>query len=194
MTFFLLLLFLIALSACSSILTISTAALVATTWNDSRTIGMQLDDSILKIYIHRALNEHTEIKKFTRITSTVYQGNILLTGQSPSIALSKKAVQIVSSIHGVKNIYNAIRQSQPISFQDILIDSWISNQIRFNLFTQKNKNISNIKVLSENKEIFLLGKVTHEEGYYAKNIAKNCNGVKEVFTIFIYLNNNHEYQ
>lgn len=188
MKFFSLLLFLfLMLSSCSSMLAISTATIITTTWYDSRTIGSQLDDNILKVYIYCVLNQNKQIKKYTRIVNTVYQGHVLLTGQSPSVGLIEEAVEMIIKIPGIKNIYNSIRQGPPISLQSILIDTLISNQIRFNFFTQKNRNIFNIKVIVENKEVFLLGRVTHEEGRYAKEISKNINGVKNVFPTFIYI-------
>lgn len=185
---FLLMLFaLLILSSCSSIFAIGSAALITTTWNDSRSIGTQLDDSILKAHIYYTLHQNKQFKQITRVTSTVYQGNVLLTGQAPSLYWIQEATRQVKKIQGVKNIYNAIRQNQSISFQDIIIDILISNQIRFNLFTQKNTNISKIKVITENKEVFLLGTVYPEEGFHAEKIAKIANGVKNVFTVFIYI-------
>ncbi|ADV33464.1 putative phospholipid-binding domain protein [Candidatus Blochmanniella vafra str. BVAF] len=175
------------LIGCTSMLTIGTATIVANTWYDSRTIGSQIDDSILKINIYHALNKHTQIKKFTRIINTVYQGNVLLTGQSPSSELSKEAINIVMHINGTKNIYNAIRKNSPISLQNILFDSIISNQIRFHLFTKKNTHISKIKVVTENREVFLLGMVTCKEGQYAEKIARKTKGVKNVFSAFTYI-------
>lgn len=176
------------LAGCSSMLMVSSAAFVATTWYDSRTIGSQLDDSVLKIQVYRILNQNEQIKKFTRIASTVYQGNVLLTGQSPSIFFSKEAVKIVMKIHGIKNIYNAIRQNQPISSQKVLIDTWIGSKVRLSLFTQKNMRLSNIKVVVEDKEVFLLGKVTHQEGRDAEMLSRNISGVRNVFSAFIYIN------
>lgn len=174
------------LLSCSSMLAVGTAALVGTVWTDPRTIGAQLDDNMLKVCIYHALYQNKKIKHTARIINTVYQGNVLLTGQSPSITLIQEAVKIVSNIHGVKNIYNAVRLEQPISFQSVFLDSLLSNQVRLTLFIQKNINVSNIKVISENREIFLLGKVTQYEGMHAEKITKKISGVKKVFTVFIY--------
>lgn len=176
------------LQACSSILTIGTAALITTTtWNDPRTIGTQLDDKVLETYITHALNKNQHIKKNTRIINTVYQGNVLLTGQAPSHILSDKAVQIVKNIHGTQTIYNAIRKKTPISLQSIFFDIWISNQIRLNLICNSNIHSSNIKVLTEDQEVFLLGRVTYEEGQYVERLANTAYGVKNVFTAFTYI-------
>lgn len=182
---FLLIMFVfVVLSSCSSMMTIGTAAFVTKVWNDPRTVGTQLDDNILKVQIYHALYQDKQIRNFARIANTVYQGNVLLTGQSPSSNLSQKAVQVVMRVNGIKKIYNAIRLGQPISLQQILLDSFISNQVRLNLFTQKNIHITKIKVISENQEVFLLGELTREEAINAERIAKRINGVKNVFTIF----------
>lgn len=175
------------LQACSSILAIGTAAFVTTTtWHDPRTIGTQLDDNILTAYISYTLNKYKYIKKNTRIVNTVYQGNVLLTGQSPSFSLSEQTVQIIKNIQGTKNIYNAIRQKKPIHFKTILFDVWISNQIRLNLLINRNMHFSKIKIITEDKEVFLIGQVSRKEGQYAEKVANTTIGVKNVFSMFTY--------
>lgn len=187
-TLSLILITIIILQACSSMLAIGTAAFITTTtWNDPRTVGTQLDDKILETYITHTLRKNQQIKKTTRIINTVYQGDILLTGQSPSLLLSKKAIQIITNIHGTKKIYNAIRQKSPISLQATLFDVWISSQIRLNLLIRKNIHAANIKIVTEDQEVFLLGKVTYEEGQYIEKLANTTYGVKKVFTTFIYI-------
>ncbi|URJ32251.1 division/outer membrane stress-associated lipid-binding lipoprotein [Blochmannia endosymbiont of Camponotus sp.] len=174
-------------ACCSSILAIGTAAFITTAWNDPRTIGTQLDDSILENHIAHALKKNKHIKKSTRIKNTVYQGNVLLTGQTPSMSFAEEAIKIIIKINGTKNIYNAIRQDKPICIQSIFTDAWISTQIRLNFFIKSDIHASNIKIITENKEVFLLGQVTHEESKSAEKIAKTIDGVKNVFTAFSYI-------
>lgn len=174
-------------ACCSSMLAIGTAAFITTAWNDPRTIGTQLDDNILEAHIAHALNQNKHITKSARIKNTVYQGNVLLTGQTPAISFAEEAIKIVKKINGTKNVYNAIRQDKPISVQSICTDAWISTQIRLNLFIKKNIHVSNVKIITENREVFLLGQVTQEEGRYAEKIASSINGIKNVFTAFSYI-------
>lgn len=174
-------------ACCSSMLAIGTAAFITTTWNDPRTIGTQLDDNILEFHIAHALKKHKHIKTSSRIKNTVYQGNVLLTGQTPSVSFAEEAIKIVMKISGTKNIYNAIRQDNPICVQSIFTDFWISMQIRLLLFMKSNIHTPNIKIITENKEVFLLGQVTHEESKYAEKIANTIKGVKNVFTAFSYI-------
>lgn len=178
----------VTLQACTSILTVGTAAFITTTtWKDPRTIGTQLDDKILETYITHALNKNQNIKKNTRIINTVYQGNVLLTGQSPDLFLSQQAIHIVKNIHNTKKIHNAIRKKPPIPLQSILFDIWISSQIRLNLLIRHNIHTANIKIVTEDQEVFLLGQVTYSEGQYAENLANTTYGVKNVFTSFTYM-------
>ncbi|URJ26895.1 division/outer membrane stress-associated lipid-binding lipoprotein [Candidatus Blochmanniella camponoti] len=173
-------------ACCSGMLTIGTAAFITTAWNDPRTIGTQLDDNILENHIAHALKKNKHIKQSTRIKNTVYQGNVLLTGQTPSMSFAEEAIKIVMKINGTKNIYNAIRQDKPICIQSILTDTWISTQIRLNFFIKSDIHASNIKIITENKEVFLLGQVTHEESKCAEKTAHAIAGVKNVFTAFSY--------
>ncbi|URJ28115.1 division/outer membrane stress-associated lipid-binding lipoprotein [Candidatus Blochmannia vicinus (nom. nud.)] len=185
-------------ACCSSMLAIGTAAFITTAWHDPRTIGTQLDDNILETSITYAFNKHQHIKKYARIKPTVYQGNVLLTGQAPSASFIKEAIKIVTKINGTKNIYNAIRQGTPICLQSIFADALISNQIRLNLFLKRDIRASSIKIVTENKEVFLLGQVTYAEGKYAEKIANTTNRVKNVTTTFSYIGNavvtNHKYK
>ena len=47
---------------------------------------------------------------------------------------------------------------------------------------------SNVKVTTENGEVFLLGLVTDREGKAAADIASRVSGVKHVTTAFTYIN------
>jgi osmotically-inducible protein OsmY len=46
---------------------------------------------------------------------------------------------------------------------------------------------SNVKVTTENGEVFLLGLVTQQEGQSAAQIASQVSGVKHVTTAFTYV-------
>jgi len=47
----------------------------------------------------------------------------------------------------------------------------------------------NIKVVTENSEVFLIGIVTSEEGKAAAQLASQVDGVKKVITLFTYSEN-----
>ena len=47
---------------------------------------------------------------------------------------------------------------------------------------------SDIKVVTENNEAFLMGNVTQDQGNAAAEIARNVSGVTKVVKVFNYLN------
>ncbi|ELU2281801.1 BON domain-containing protein, partial [Escherichia coli] len=47
--------------------------------------------------------------------------------------------------------------------------------------------LSDVKVLTENGEVFLMGRVTEKEGQAAADIASRVAGVKHVITAFSYI-------
>ncbi|AXB18273.1 hypothetical protein DPF89_00603 [Salmonella enterica subsp. enterica serovar Napoli] len=73
-----------------------------------------MDDGTLELRVSSALSKDEQIKKETRINVTAYQGKVLLVGQSPNSELSARAKQIAMGVEGTTEVYNEIRQGQPI--------------------------------------------------------------------------------
>ncbi|CUX96256.1 Osmotically-inducible protein Y precursor [Candidatus Gullanella endobia] len=174
------------LQGCVSAVVIGTAAFATKTATDPRTLGKQVDDNILEIRIKNMLSKNQKLKN-TRISNITYQGKVLLIGQAPTLKLIKYAKQIVMSVNDVTEVYNEIRQSQPISLKHTFIDTWITTKIRFHFLISDIVKSSNIKISTENGEVFLLGIVTDVEGKTAAALSSKVNGVKHVITAFTYL-------
>ena len=63
-------------------------------------------------------------------------------------------------------------------------DTWITTKVRSQLLTSDTVKSSNVKVTTENGEVFLLGLVTQQEAQSAAQIASQVSGVKHVTTAF----------
>ena len=85
-------------------------------------------------------------------------------------------------------MYNEIRVGKPISFGTISNDTWITTKVRSQLLGSDKVKASNVKVTTENGEVFLIGKLTRAEADAATNIARNVSGVKRVVKVFDYVN------
>ncbi|AKC60234.1 division/outer membrane stress-associated lipid-binding lipoprotein [Blochmannia endosymbiont of Camponotus (Colobopsis) obliquus] len=177
----------IILQNCTSGIMISTAIIAAKSINDPRSIGTQIDDKLLETYISNNLSKDKNIKQNTRVINTVYQGKVLLTGQAPNKKLAERAVQISIKTKGTKQIFNEIRLHQPISLRKICIDFWITTKIRSYLIIKNKIILSNIKILTENKEVFLLGEITHQEENMLINTISNIKDIKHITTAFTYI-------
>ncbi|MGL9722308.1 division/outer membrane stress-associated lipid-binding lipoprotein [Sodalis sp. (in: enterobacteria)] len=175
------------LQGCVGAVVIGTAAVATKTATDPRTVGTQVDDGTLEARVANALAKDQQLKKEARIVNTAYQGKVLLTGQAPTPELTERAKQIAMGVDGATEVYNEIRQGQPVSLGRASMDTWITTKIRSQLLASDAVKSSNVKVTTENGEVFLLGLVTNAEGKAAAEVASKVNGVKHVTTAFTYL-------
>lgn len=102
------------LQGCVAAAVVGTAAVGTKAATDPRTVGTRVDDSTTELRVNSALSKDEQIKKQARINVTAYQGKVLLTGQSPTPDLSARAKQIAMGVEGTTEVFNEVRQGQPI--------------------------------------------------------------------------------
>ncbi|MEG7471668.1 division/outer membrane stress-associated lipid-binding lipoprotein [Serratia marcescens] len=175
------------LQGCIAGVVVGSAAVATKTATDPRSVGTQVDDGTLEARVESALSKDQQLKKDARVVATAYQGKVLLTGQSPNADLSARAKQIAMGVEGTTEVYNEIRQGTPVSLSTASSDTWITTKVRSQLLTSDTVKSSNVKVTTENGEVFLLGLVTQQEGQSAAQIASQVSGVKHVTTAFTYV-------
>lgn len=175
------------LQGCIAGVVVGSAAVATKTATDPRTVGTQVDDGTLEARVENAISKDEQLKKEARIVATAYQGKVLLTGQAPSTELASRAKQIALGVDGAVEVYNEIRQGTPVSLGTASSDTWITTKVRSQILTSDTVKSSNVKVTTENGEVFLLGLVTQQEGQSAAQIASQVSGVKHVTTAFTYV-------
>lgn len=175
------------LQGCIAGVGVGSAAVATKTATDPRSVGTQVDDGTLEARVESALSKDQQLKKEARVVATAYQGKVLLTGQSPNADLTARAKQIAMGVEGTTEVYNEIRQGTPVSLSTASSDTWITTKVRSQLLTSDTVKSSNVKVTTENGEVFLLGLVTQQEGQSAAQIASQVSGVKHVTTAFTYV-------
>ncbi|ANI81128.1 division/outer membrane stress-associated lipid-binding lipoprotein [Kosakonia oryzae] len=175
------------LQGCVGAVVVGSAAVGTKAATDPRTVGTQVDDSTLELRVNSALSKDEQLKKEARINVTAYQGKVLLTGQAPNTELSSRAKQIAVGVEGATEVFNEIRQGQPIGLGTASSDTWITTKVRSQLLGSDQVKSSNVKVTTENGEVFLMGLVTQREGQAAADIASRVGGVKHVTTAFTLL-------
>ncbi|HGM6986689.1 TPA: division/outer membrane stress-associated lipid-binding lipoprotein [Serratia marcescens] len=175
------------LQGCIAGVVVGSAAVATKTATDPRSVGTQVDDGTLEARVESALSKDQQLKKDARVVATAYQGKVLLTGQSPNADLTARVKQIAMGVEGTTEVYNEIRQGTPVSLSTASSDTWITTKVRSQLLTSDTVKSSNVKVTTENGEVFLLGLVTQQEGQSAAQIASQVSGVKHVTTAFTYV-------
>jgi len=166
---------------------IGAGAGVAKIASDPRTAGKQVDDTAIDSKISLKIKNESDYFKGSRIVVSSYNGNVLLIGQASSQSVIDRVVELANGVDSVEKIYNQIRIGNIISAGTMTNDAWITTNIKTKLIANKNTKARDIKVITENGEVFLLGIVTRDEGYTAGDIASRVSGVKLVTKIFTYL-------
>ncbi|MFC0228187.1 division/outer membrane stress-associated lipid-binding lipoprotein [Serratia aquatilis] len=175
------------LQGCVGAVVVGSAAVATKTATDPRSVGTQVDDGTLEARVENAISKDQQLKKEARIVATAYEGKVLLTGQAPNTELANRAKQIALGVDGAVEVYNEIRQGTPVSLGTASSDTWITTKVRSQILTSDSVKSSNVKVTTENGEVFLLGLVTQKEGQSAAQIASQVSGVKHVTTAFTYV-------
>ncbi|ERT13582.1 outer membrane lipoprotein [Photorhabdus temperata J3] len=147
----------VMLQGCIGAAVVGSAAVATKTATDPRTIGQQVDDGTLEARVSNALNKDKQIKERIRVITTAYQGKVLLTGQSPDSSLSDRAKQIASRVDGAHVVYNEIRQGKPVELSTASKDTWVTTKVRSKILASDSVKSSNIKVVTENGEVFFAG-------------------------------------
>lgn len=152
--------------------------------SDERSISEQLSDDSLSM---EALDKITELNindENIRINLITNSGYLLLIGQVSDPQLSRNIETQLNTLKNAKGIYNQLRVSRPIGFAQQSKDSWITTKVKSKLTADEYVNPLKIKVITENSEVFLIGRVTQAMSDHATEITRQVDGVKQVNRVF----------
>ncbi|EDV5543188.1 divisome-associated lipoprotein YraP [Salmonella enterica subsp. enterica] len=172
-------------SGCTPAVLITSASIATQTATDPRSTGRQIDDGTLTLRVSHAISS-AGLPPQARVTSTVYQGDVLLTGEAPDDATRQAASETVNSVNGVRHIWNEIRTGSPASTGQKVNDTWLASYIRARLLLNRDTRLADIKVVTENNEVFLMGLVTPEEGQHVTELVSRISGVTHVTTAWAF--------
>lgn len=177
---------LLLLQGCAAAVVATTAGAV-TAATDRRTIGSQIDDNNIEIKSMFAIKALSEDAKNSNISVASVNGIVLLVGQVNSENLKQDVEKALSGIEGIRQVHNQLRISSNISISTKTHDVWLTSKVKSKLLTTENVSFNNIKVVTENGEVFLLGLVSQQEAALAVELARHISGVERVIKVFEYL-------
>ena len=173
---------LLLLQGCITTAVVTTAAVAGKVATDPRSAGTQVDEE----KVAQTLNNDAQLKTETRINIVVYNGKVLLIGQAPNYTAAETAKNIAAGVEGVKEVVNEIRTGEVIRASQVAIDSWITTTIKSKLLLNGEVKTTEVKVITENGEVFLIGKLSHTQADAATEVARNVRGVSKVVKVITY--------
>ena len=156
------------------------ATIIAT---DPRHSGTIVDDNTIATKLQSKISNNYPD---SNIYVTCYNGVVLLTGQATTIKARDGAKFDAKTIPGVKQIYSYLDIRLPQSVSSKTDDSYTTTQVKTKLIGINDLNSNNVKVVTTNSVVYLLGVVSPTQ---AKDIAANVaniSGVDKVVTLFEY--------
>ena len=168
---------LLSLQGCLATAVVTSAAVATKVATDPRSAGTQIDDEILEERVAHNLNNDAQLKEEARINVVAYNGKILLIGQAPNQSASESAKNLAAGVNGVSDVYNEIR---------VGVDSYITSVIKSKLLVNSEVKTTEVKVITENGEVFLMGKLDAQQADAAAEVARNVSGVTKVIKVITY--------
>ena len=153
---------------------------------DPRTIGMQIDDTIMQKNLSARL-ALADKKYFLSIQSEVLDGQIFLSGKVDEPEEKIKITKMAWETKGVRSVKNAITIKGQSSFKSTAKDILITSQLRSALIFNKNTKARNYTLETINKKIYIFGIAMDEDE--RKEVINEANKIYDVEEIFpsIYL-------
>tara|TARA_X000000368_G_scaffold226404_1_gene178686 strand:+ start:328 stop:906 length:579 start_codon:yes stop_codon:yes gene_type:complete len=155
---------------------------------DPRTIGMQIDDTIMQKNLNARL-ALTDKKYFLTVQSEVIDGRIFLSGKVDEPEEKIKITKMAWETKGVRSVKNAISIKGQSNFKSTAKDILITSQLRSALIFNKKTKARNYTLETINKNIYIFGIAMDEEE--KKEVINEANKIYDVKDIIpsIYLAN-----
>ncbi len=149
------------------------------------TLDEKIEDSAI-IELHGL----DEIKGKSHFNITSYNGKVLIAGEAETEDIREIIIANVRIISGVKLVHNEMALGPVSTLGARSEDSMLTIKVKDALSQIKDKpgfDATRVKVVTENKVVYLMGLVHKEEGEAAAKAVQNVAKVKKIVTVFEYI-------
>ena len=155
---------------------------------DHRTFGTMVEDEGIEWKVRTAINKaglgeddhhHAKVTSFNRI--------VLLTGQVPDEASKQRAAAEADEVAQVRGVHNELVVGKPTTLGTRSADIVITGRVKVALATNDGLKLPlklNVKVVTEDGVVFLMGLVTHEETETITAAVGTVPGVGQIVRLF----------
>ena len=156
---------------------------------DPRTLGTQIDDSIMQKNLQARL-AFEEKKYLIKLSVKVLDGRIFLAGKVDEPEEKLKITKMAWETKGARSVKNNIAIKQKFSFKNTAIDVLITSQLRTALIFNKNVKAANFNIDTLNQKTYVFG-IAHTEDEKKEIIqeAKQIVDLKELVTSILMVSN-----
>ena len=147
---------------------------------DPRTVGMQIDDSIMQKNLIGRLTL-TDKKYIISISAKVLDGNIYLSGKVDEPEEKLKIIKMAWETKGARSVQSTVTIKANSNFKSTAKDILITSQLRTALIFNKLTKATNYTIDTINGKIYIFGiAMTKKEKEKVISEADQIHGVKDV--------------
>ena len=122
----------------------------------------------------------------THIVLATFNHIVLIAGQVNTEEQKNTVQDIVSNVKYVSRVYNELTIQPPTSDWRRNHDAWITTKIKTEMLTRADLHSTQIKVVTEDGVVYLMGELTHGQADLATSVARHVTGVRKVVQVFEY--------
>ncbi|MEW6220487.1 MAG: BON domain-containing protein [Thermodesulfobacteriota bacterium] len=146
---------------------------------DERTVGRQMDDSLLSAQVKSALIDDRYVEA-RHVDVDVYQGIVFLTGTAPDEEHRRRAAEVADAVVGVRKVVNDLHLGS-LDLSHGVHDASLTAQVKAQLVGTEGLRSWNIDVDTVDAIVYLKGVVpSQKEADLAKAVASAVAGVRAV--------------
>ena len=129
---------------------------------DPRTIGTQIDDSIMQKNLSaKLINLNTNY--LLSVKAKVLDGRIIITGKVDNIEEKFKITKLAWEIKGARSVKNDLQIKEKFNFKQSAKDILITSQLRVAMISSKKIKSVNYNIDTYKKKIYVYGIAQNEE-------------------------------
>ena len=121
-----------------------------------------------------------DLQQTSRMSIDSFNSEVLLTGEVPSAAIKTEIENVVSSMPDVRRVYNELTVSASKGYSSTVHDGYITSKMLAKVATSNGVKASQIKVVSNNGVVYVMGRVTPTQQSHLIDIANDTVGVTEL--------------
>ena len=181
----LIIVFICLLPDCAPVAVVGGAAAGGAVASDNRAMGTMWQDRNMAYQAQLYINSDGDLRDKANILVYAFDHILLLVGQAPTMDLRAHAETLAKNAPNIKRVCNQIVITQPIAADTK--DAWITTKVKTALLEQKGLHSTQMKVITSNGIVYLMGLTAPSQGKLAAETARKISGVKKIVKVFEYV-------
>ena len=178
----------VTLSGCGAVVVGGVATTVAVA-HDRRTTGTFIEDQNILIKAIAMRSEDDELQQYANVNISVYNMQVLLTGQAENAAIVERFRDRVLTIPKVRGVFNEVSVGAESTWSEATADAYLTSKVKVALFDVDIEGFdpTRVDVTSSLGSVYLMGLLTVQEADAVTEEVRFVSGVKRVVKLFEYI-------